>query len=37
MSDPFEDSFEDLLDDPEPVIEPAPKSPRKKEIPVGVY
>lgn len=30
MSDPFEDSFEDLLDDPEPVEEQAPKPPRKK-------
>ena len=30
MSDPFEDSFEDLLDDPEPAEEPVLKSPRKK-------
>jgi len=30
MSDPFEDSFEDLLDDPEPAAEPEPKAPRKK-------
>ncbi len=30
MSDPFEDSFEDLLDDPEPVSLPEPISPGKK-------
>lgn len=30
MTDAFEDSFEDLLDDPDPVEEPAAKKPRKK-------
>jgi len=30
MSDPFEDSFEDLLDESEPVEETAAKKPRKK-------